>query len=97
MLTETLEELNENHFPYTTIEEAFNLETLKLATNDDKIIYIIDIPITHQQKYDVLTLKTNKLSTPTLGLQYHKILYNHENIFGMKETYQKIIFVNKMS
>lgn len=85
-----LSEIDENNYPYSTIEEAFNIATIKLATHKNNILYIIDIPIVHQKSFNVLTLKSNGLSKPTIDLKYKKILYNHEIIYGIKESCKMI-------
>ena len=77
-------ELNKNNFPCSTIEEAFNIATIKLATSESDILYIIQLPLVHSESYDVITLRTNGLSKPIIKLQYTKLLYTHETIFGIK-------------
>lgn len=78
-----LTQLDKNNFPYSTVEEAFNIATIKLATNDVNILYIIEIPMVYTQSYDVLTLRTNGLSKPIINLQHNKILYTHELMYGV--------------
>lgn len=85
-----LTELDKNNFPYSTIEEAFNIATIKLATHDNDILYIIDIPMVQSESYDVLTLRTNGLSKPMIHLPYTKILYTHEITYGIKKPCKMI-------
>ena len=85
-----LTELNKNNFPYSTIEEAFNIATIKLATSANDILYIIDIPMVHSESYEVITLRSNSLLKPTIELPFTKILYTHDTIFGMKNPCQVI-------
>ena len=73
-IEEALTELNKNNFPYTTIEEVFNIATIKLATSANDILYIIDIPMVHSESYEVITLRSNSLSKPTIELPFTRIL-----------------------
>ena len=75
-------ELDKNNFPYSNIEEAFNIATIKLASNENNILYIIDIPLVYYETYEILTLRANGLSNPIIDLPYNTILHNHE-VYGI--------------
>ena len=85
-----LQRIKLNHFSYSSTEEALNYANIKIAANKDQFIYIIDVPITTNITFDVMTLRSNAMSKPTLDLIFKKIFYNNQYIYGVKDTCETI-------
>jgi hypothetical protein len=79
-----------NKFPYQTIEDALNYANIKIAADKGKLIYIIDLPITLPEIYDVLKIFYNRVHSPTIVPPYEEILQHTNKIYGIKSACQTI-------
>lgn len=75
--------LDKNYLQYSTPEEALEFSETKIITNDESILYIINIPITSNITYDKLLLKPVKFENVISEIPYTKILKHNEEIFAI--------------
>lgn len=82
------------NLPFNTVEEALNFSEVKIITNYNTILYIINIPITNHdifQKIILRPVKRNKIATEIL---YENILKRDDEIFALKENCKTFNFVS---
>lgn len=79
-----------NQLPYTILEETLNFASIKIAADAENVIYIVSLPVTNAKKFEVLAIRNNKRQNPAIALSFNTILYNNENIYGVKNQCKTI-------
>jgi hypothetical protein len=91
-IKEALSQINKNNLPYTTIENAFNFASIKIASDKKQnLLYIISIPITTEETYDLIELRSNYALKATPSIEHNQIIRNKENheTFIFKKNFEK--------
>lgn len=74
----------EEDIPFKNIEEAFNFADIKIACNNNSLIYVIVIPKTLNVNCRTLTLKPVKKNNFIVNTEFEKIVKCNKEIYGVK-------------
>lgn len=77
--------LRKDNMPYLSIEEILEFSDVRIATNRTNIIYIINVPLTDNEKCINLLAKPIKKGIYVNEINYESILNCKTKIFGIKD------------
>lgn len=75
---------NKENIPYMNIDEALEFAEIKIATNEDTIVYIISLPVTNKEYCKKVIVKPVKIKSKINKIEYEQILQCENNIYGIK-------------
>jgi hypothetical protein len=80
-----LDQIRKNQLPYNTVEDALNYATTKLASDDNNnLIYIISIPITNPETFDLLEVRANNAIKTTVKVPHNPVIFNQQQMYSFK-------------
>ena len=85
-----MEKINPSNFPYSSIEEALNYASVKIAAKNKKLIYMIDLPITTNITFDVMILRSNMMSHSVVDLMFTKVFHHSKMIYDVNGKCESI-------
>lgn len=78
--------LTRNDIPFANIDEALEFSKVKIARNNETILYILSFPLSEEEKCTKLLVKPVKKGNLAIKVSYEKILKCKEKLFGMKNN-----------
>lgn len=86
-----LESMNKDNIPYNNVEEALKFSDVKVAQNETRLIYIVNIPKTEPTVFQRINLKPIKKTNNVMyKIDYGNIVKNDGIIYGVKNNCKKI-------
>lgn len=78
--------LMRNDIPFINIDEALEFSNVKIARNNNTILYILSLPLSEEEKCTKLILKPVKKGNVAIKVAHEKILKCNEKFFGIKDN-----------
>lgn len=82
--------LNDEHLQYSSREEALDFADVKIITNSSCFFYVINIPLTTNQNFDVLLIKPVKKSNNVIEINENVILKDKNELYGVIKNCKSI-------
>lgn len=78
--------LTRNDMPFMNIDEALEFSNVKIARNNNTILYILSLPLSEEEKCTKLILKPVKKGNIAIKVAHEKILKCNKKLFGIKDN-----------
>lgn len=75
--------LARNDIPFMNIDEALEFSSVKIAKNNNTILYILSIPLSEEEKCTKLILKPVKKGNVAVKVPYENVLKCNKKLFGI--------------
>lgn len=86
-----LDKMDKEIIPYTNIEQAIKFADVKIASNLNNLLYIVNIPKTKKEIYEkIIVIPMKKNNGLVSKISYRNILRNKKNIYGIINKCKKI-------
>lgn len=82
-----------DNIPFANMDELLNFSKVKVASNNNEIIYIVNIPTTNNENCDNLLIKPVRKNNKIIKTIFKNILSCNDKMFGIKndcKNYNKI-------
>lgn len=89
--------INRDSLPFVNIEQAFEFAEIKIASNSNSLVYIINIPTTDEVSCNKLLIKPIKFGKVISKLTFKNVLTCNRTIFGIRndcKNYNNITICN---
>lgn len=89
----TMGQLKKENMPFNNIEEALELASINVLSNNSNILYVIKIPITKSNMYENIIVKPVIKNNSIINLNFKEILYYGNEMYSIKDNckiYNKI-------
>lgn len=84
---------NKDNIPFGNMDELLNFSKIKVASNNNEIVYIVNIPTTDNENCDNLLIKPVKKDNSIVKTIFKNVLKCNDKILGIKndcKNYNKI-------
>lgn len=76
--------IERNDIPFMNVDEALEFSKVKIASNNNSILYMMYFPLATKKKCNIFMLKPVKKENWAIKVPHEKILNCNENIYGLK-------------
>lgn len=83
-----------NNIPYINIEEVIEFSSLKIASSNSSIIYIIGIPVSENTLCNMFLIKPTKIKNIMNKINFEKIMNCNNKLYGIKKECNSINNIN---
>lgn len=85
-INEVREFLDKESFPYSDLEQALSFATIRIATDNLAIIYIINLPVIDKKNCEKLLIKPVKIHNKIIRINFEIIIKCNKEFFEVKEN-----------
>lgn len=89
-----LDTFRKENLPFTTAEEALNFSEIKIISNHNSFLYIVNIPITDYKIYDKIILKPVKRTKIATEVLHDKIIKTDNEMYALKQDCKTSNFIS---
>lgn len=97
-MTMTINKLKEENMPFNNIEEALELASINILSNDTNLLYVIKIPITNSILYNNIIVKPVIRNDSIINLDFEQMFISKNEIYAINsncKSYNKIKICKK--